>query len=369
MTSLTNLRGVDVSDILRQLPDIEPLNTNPANEREDVLFMTALGFEERCTWIAELLSEGSKYKATWGVYFEFSTNQNDNLINRSRLTKAINSFAMHVQSMPCDSAEFPTQLRRFISDISAQIELRGVTFDISACSSKLLVTALSVLLEYDLELRLVYSEAGLYHPTKDEYFSDPKKWTTDEGLGIARGVSSVTPSPDHPGNRRDLLPEAIIVFPTFKPERARAIIASIDPSLILRPSDRVTWLLGEPHLKTDEWRMNAQKTINKIPTSAKTYVVSTFNYKKSIEFLERIYEHLDYRYHVNIAPLGSKMQSVGVVLFWYIRRDVSIVFASPREYNAAQYSEGCKAVWCIEFMDLAKIRRLLDTVGELRTAE
>ncbi len=59
------------------------------------------------------------------------------------------------------------------------------------------------------------------------------------------------------------------------------------------------------------------------------------------------------------------MQSLGVVMFWCIRPEVSIYFASPREYNAAQYSEGCKAVWKIDFGALSELRHKLDQVGTL----
>ncbi len=107
------------------------------------------------------------------------------------------------------------------------------------------------------------------------------------------------------------------------------------------------------------------REINKIPDSAPSYEVSTFDYKKTLETLERIYQARDCKYHVNISPLGSKMQSVGIALFWYMRQDVSIVFAMPEEYNARQYSEGCKATWQINFGDINKVREILDSVGQL----
>ena len=237
------------------------------------------------------------------------------------------------------------------------------------CSSKLLITALTLLFEFNLHLRIVYSEAGIYHPTKAEYADNPDKWTSDEELGLARGVSTVTRSPDHPGSRRDILPEAVIAFPTFKPERVRAILADLDPSLLIRPENRVVWLIGDPHLPEDRWRTDAQRNINNIPASAPAYEVSTFDYKKTLEILERVYRPFECKHLVNIAPLGSKMQSLGVMLFWYLRPEVSVYFATPREYNATQYSEGCKAVWRIEFGILADVQKLLDMVGQLEVVK
>jgi len=370
MTTLTNLRKVEVIDIIADLPEIQRLDVkrDMAGKVED-LFLVALGFEDRCPWIAEFLAEQAGYSATRAVYFEYGTNQADNDVNRSRLVTALDSFARQVGSIPCDTDDFASQLRGILSGVCTRSNSPMVTFDISVCSSKLLITTLTVLFEFSLNLRVVYSEAGLYHPTKEEYDTDPDKWTSDNKLGLARGVSKVSRSPDHPGSRRDVLPEAAIVFPTFKPERVRAILSDIDQSLLMRPDDRVVWLIGEPHLPEDHWRADVQRKINEIPASAPAYEVSTFDYKKTLEILERVYQPFDCKYLVNIAPLGSKMQSLGVVMFWHIHPEVSIYYASPREYNAAQYSEGCKDTWRIEFGSVTKLRALLDKVGTLNVVK
>jgi hypothetical protein len=370
MTTSSNLRRIEVTDIIADLPDIQPLDlTHGAAEGGDDLFLVALGFEDRCPWIPELLAEGRRYRTGRAIYLEYGTNQSDNDLNKPRLLKALRSFAKRVRPMLSDSDDFASQLRGLLSEICAKSEVPQVTFDISVCASRLLITALTVLFEFHVNLRLAYSEAGLYHPTKEEYDADRDKWTSDDKLGLARGVSRVTRSPDHPGSRRDVLPEAVIAFPTFKPERIRAILADVDRSLLMRPENRVVWLIGNPHLPEDHWRADAQRDINNIPPSALTYEVSTFDYKKTLEILERVYRPFDCKYLVNIAPLGSKMQSLGVVLFWYIRPEVSVYFASPQEYNAAQYSEGCKGTWKIDLGALAGLRRKLDEVGTLRIEE
>ena len=43
--------------------------------------------------------------------------------------------------------------------------------------------------------------------------------------------------------------------------------------------------------------------------------------------------------------------------------------ASPKEYNAAQYSEGCKDVWRIDFGPVGQLHTLLDTVGQLQLVQ
>jgi len=363
---MAHLRQVELIDVLSQLPEIEPLDVErDLLGKEDGLFLCALGFEDRCLSIPELIAKAKGYKCTEAIYFEYATNVNDNEINKPRLLQALQSFGTSVNTMPCDTDDFPTNLRKALSRICAGGQTPSVIFDISVCSSKLLLLALKVLFESNLSLRILYSEAEVYHPRREEYESDPEKWTTEEGFGLARGVGTVIPGVEHPGYRRDKLQEVVVVFPTFKPERAKAVIAEIDESLVMGPKDRVIWIVGDPHLPEDHWRVDAVREINKIPASAPSYEVSTFYYKKTIESLERIYQPRDCKYHVTLSPLGSKMQSLGIALFWYMRQDTSIVFATPKEYNARQYSEGCKGVWQIKFGELANIREIIDRVAQL----
>lgn len=363
---MDHLRQVELIDVLLQLPQIESLNVErDLPRKEDTLFLCALGFEDRCLSIPELIAKTKEHKCTEALYFEYATNINDNEINKHRLLKALQSFSASVNTMPCDTDDFPTNLRTTLSHICTEGRTPSVIFDISVCTSKLLLLALKVIFEFDLSLRILYSEAKVYHPKREEYESEAEKWTTEEGFGLARGVGAVIPSVEHPGYRRDIPQEVVVVFPTFKPERTKAVIADIDESLIMKPKDRVIWVVGDPHLPEDRWRVDAVREINKIPASAPSYEISTFYYKKTIECLERIYQPRDWKYHMTLSPLGAKMQSLGIALFWYMRQDVSIVFAMPKEYNARQYSEGCKGVWQINFGELTNIRETMDRVGQL----
>jgi hypothetical protein len=364
---MAHLREIGLLDITRSLPDIAPLDVNQDfSERKDNLFVCALGFEDRCPWIPELLAAGRGYRADSAVYFEYNTNPSDNDLNRPRVFDALNRFSSRVRRLSCDNPDFALRLRETIQGICATGNDASVTFDISVCSSRALLLALKVLLQSDLKLRLVYSEANLYHPTKTEYSDNVNKIRAGDEVGIAQGVSEVILSPEFPGNRRDRLPEKIVAFPTYKPERTKAAITEVDQSLIAKPHDRVIWLIGDPHLPEDHWRVDALKEINDIDSSTYSIELSTFNYKDTLETLDRIYRQNDCKYHLTISPLGSKLQSVAIALFWYMRQDASIVFSMPKRYNASQYSEGCKATWQINFGDTKALRHQLDEVGQLQ---
>ena len=85
--------------------------------------------------------------------------------------------------------------------------------------------------------------------------------------------------------------------------------------------------------ETKKKRKNMLREINKILIEAPSYEVCTLNYKKTLEILDQIYKknHLDC--YISILALGSKMQSLGIALFCYIRPDIPIYHAIPKEYN------------------------------------
>jgi len=363
---MKDLHEIEFIEILANLPDIKEftINSDLCNLSDDV-FLCALGFEDRCPWIAESLSENGTYRSKKSFYFRYATNIADNKDNEPRLLVALDKFSSSVKPLDCDDEDFPLRLRNILNQICKNKDMPSITFDVSVCSSKLLILSLKIILEYNVMLKILYSEAGVYHPTKEEYNKNSENWKKEDGFGLAKGVQKIIPSSEHPGNRRDQLPESIIVFPTFKPERARAVIIDIDPSLAQNPKDRVLWIVGEPHLPDDGWRAGALKEINQIPDSTACYQVSTLYYKKTVECLESIYKPRECDYHINICPLGSKMQALGIALFCYVHQDVSIVFAIPEEYNASEYTEDCKATWMIDFCSTQQLRSLLDSVGQI----
>jgi hypothetical protein len=59
------------------------------------------------------------------------------------------------------------------------------------------------------------------------------------------------------------------------------------------------------------------------------------------------------------------MQAVGAALFAHIHPDVAVLFAMPKEYNAAQYSDGCVDTWLVDFGCVTKLRESLDQIGTL----
>jgi hypothetical protein len=367
---MAKIAARQLADILPGLKSVALLDVRSLGATSpEELFLCALGFEPRCLTLPGRLA-GVQYKAHRAAYFKYATNLDDNSVNLSELESHLRAVAPNVDPVDADAADFATRFRALLELVMSEAKTKPprITLDVSVAANRLLLRCIKVLLEYDVSLRLIYSEAAIYHPTRKEYEQEPTKWERED-LGLERGVSDVGPSIDHPGHALDPLPDFLILFPSFKPARSRAVISFVDPSLLSNPRDKVVWLLGVPHLDEDRWRLDAMKRINGIGDAVPQYEISTFDYKETLGVLERLYAEKAERHTITLSSLGSKMQALGTALFCYMHPDVRVILSTPKEYNAAQYSEGCKNVWEIDFGPLDQLRRSLDEVGSLRIEE
>ncbi len=365
-----------LAEVLPDLPPIALLNANElATVPPDDIFLCALGFEPRCLTLPNRL-ETTGYKARRAVYFTYATNFDDNAVNLPELERHLTGITRDVEpgdidALEADDLDFPGRLRVLLDLVISdkRPELPMVTIDISVMANRLLLRCMKVLLDANIRVRVVYSEAEVYHPTKEEYDQDPDRWEATDLLGLERGVGDLMPSSDYPGHVLDPLPNYLILFPCFKAERSKAVIDDVGPSLITNPSGKVVWILGVPHLDDDRWRLEAMRKINGISEEDRQYEVCTFDYKETLRRLEYLHEEIAEHFKIVISPLGSKMQALGIALFCYMHPDVKVMISIPKEYNAAQYSNGCKATWKIDFGPMVDVRYNLDMVGTLRIEE
>lgn len=363
---MPRLKRVLLAEVLVELRDMTPLDPTALSVGQpDDLLLCALGFEERCLTLPVQLKEAG-FQVRRAAYWRYSTNLDDNAVNQSELEAHLSSMAEKVDPIETTELRTSTGLRPLLEAVTNNATgPPRVTLDVSVMTNQLILQSLKVLLEYDVNVRIIYAEAAVYHPTRSEYEADPDMWEGEDGQGLARGVGSVTPSAEYPGYALDQLPDMLLMFPGFRAERSNAVVSFVDPSLVTNPGDKVIWLLGIPHLDENRWRLDAMRRINSIDESTPQYEVSTFDYKDTIRVLEDIYSARSRSHTLTLSPLGSKMQAVGTALFCFMHPDVRIIFSTPKEYNATHYSRGCRALWTIDLGLTRDLRHMLSGVGSL----
>jgi len=368
---VARIHTIDLSESIGHLPDIKPFDLSVMRLRaQSALLLCALGFESRCLTIPRTLAE-SKWTTSRCIYFEFSTNRDDNEANRAELLSYLSVMSERVEPMEADGEAFAASLRKALRAVvdSSETPSPLVVFDMSVTSNRILMRAMKVLLEFDIQLTLLYAEAAVYHPTLQEYKDAKSKLEARQSVWLDRGVSDVETSQEYPGYHVDQLPDCVMVIPGFNRDRVRAVIHKIDPTLTRAAEHKLLWLVGIPHLSENHWRIEMMRELHELTPEANQFEVSTFEYKETLRTLETFYQDRVNDFRFTIAPMGSKLQALGCSLFCYLHPDVRAMFSVPERYNAVNFSEGCRAMWEIEFKSLKESREKLDDVGLLKIAD
>ncbi len=106
------------------------------------------------------------------------------------------------------------------------------------------------------------------------------------------------------------------------------------------------------------------RAINEVGPDVPQFEVSTFDYKESLAALEQAYLSSQDSSNVSLAPFGSKMQALAGCIFCHLHPDIRVIFASPKSYDASQYSKGVKATWEIDFESVSELIGQLHRVGQ-----
>jgi hypothetical protein len=351
---MATLEVVTLSEAISALPNaVEFLPDMLAGKKLSTL-ITCLGFEERCLNYATILaSSGVVIDSV--IILTYSTNEDDNAANKISLTDKLSRICVEPpREVAIDGEEFSSNFHNLLSRRSPS---ETVLFDISVAANRAVLKAMACLMQIDVRLMLLYSEADKYYPTLDDVISqDDAVYRTEDG------VDHIEDSNDYPGAFLDNAPDHVVIFPSFRKERSIAVAQYVDPAFGESGKDNATWMIGVPSRTDDQWRVQHMIEANGLGDLNDSFHVSTFDYKEAIKSLERVYFSKVGTHRISIASTGSKMQALGVALFCYCRPDVKVIYAVPRTYNAKRYSEGVRSSWCIPFDDLRSIRYMLDKV-------
>src|ERR1035438_1932645 len=229
---MARIKVCELQEQLVQLPDARLVDvaTEMRGQRATLL-LCALGFEPRCLALPEALA-ATDLVCERAIYFEYQSNPLENDANRTALISHLTSISPSVESMDADSPDFTQRLRSLFENLGRRDVVPKVIVDISVFGNRLAFKLYAVLLDARIDVTLLYAEAAVYRPTHDEYLLAPEKWGAGEEFGLERGVSSISISPEHPGQFLDLLPDYVMVFPAFSPDHSRAALEWVDPSLV-----------------------------------------------------------------------------------------------------------------------------------------
>jgi hypothetical protein len=334
------------------LPPITPVHLD--NIEEPIAYIGAAGFEGRALSVLdEAALTPKRFEYAIGVQYRPFDERNmvqeftakaKNLDVPERELKWVTYDRYAPQEFLTASGEIQT----IANNVSSLV------IDISAMSKFLIVTLLQSLRNVKCRVEITYTEADVYHPTKDVFEwhkqlpheKAPEFLTTD----IYKIVTTTSLS----SSSMQGYPLLMIAFPTFNYRELLALLNEMTPQHLII-------LEGKPHENHNAWRLDAIRWINgKSEDSAlDKRTVSTFDYSETIAALEEIYQRFHHSHKLIVSPTGSKLQTFGVFLFKQMHPDIQLIYPVTRRF-ASEYTSGCSAIWQISIPCLPDLVQQLD---------
>jgi len=346
------------------LPVMEKLDGAHQSACEYDLLVAAVGFEERTTGALSVLANRDSHVREV-ITLEIGKYPKATQLRRVDFNELVGRITKGNPPIPTSSpvdhpdTHFFDRLVETLESVSACGS--KVAFDITSCPSLVLAQALDALLSIECDLSLLYTEPKKYLPLADEVAVEKGAEKRSRYLPFT-GVRFVANPPRLQGADSAQLPLAAVVFPTFSAERIGKAIKEIEPA-------KQIWLFGEPaHGEGNGFQLDLTRQESRTllrPDDSFT-MTSRFDYRDTMLALGGVYAEHRHSFRIVVIPHGSKLQTVGALLFRWVHDALSFVFAMPQNYDPTRFSEGTGDTWCLHLGNtgsLASALRAARVVG------
>jgi len=314
------------STISKLLPELE--KTESLSLVENDVLIHAPGFEDRTMAILDSVKSDGNARA---ILLDYQP-----IDDRNRLTE-IREELSRLQFVLSDY-DILTYHRFKPDDFDIRLQNRlkhhnanRVIVDISSMSKLAIMLILKVCQNFNLEVRILYTEAKKYGPSEDEFINaQQEKKIHQPSLQIYTGVYGVVRVDSLASVAMQGQPTAALVFMSFNDSLTQVLLNTIYPS-------RLFLINGKPPVHS--WREKATAWIHEqvmqewisdnlvdevdgviLPER----VTSTLDYRETVSLLLDLYWSLSFNHRILLAPAGSKMQAVGSYLVFDRKASKSI---------------------------------------------
>jgi hypothetical protein len=300
----------------------------------DSLFITCASYEDRSTAVVERLAES--YAAERAIIFysgEYADKGNTSA-NHGRITSGLRKISRGVvQEIEFDMSKPIPPMAIFEDMCREQHESSGitsVTVDITTLPRQELLILLRVL--DNLPLR----------PSIRLFYAEPARYGSEDGGGwLTAGVKSVRTVPGFGGIQHPGKSNLLLMFLGHEDERAAITWKRHQPrkTIVFVPS---------PSYRAE---MNGivERTHRLLFTKISDTDVRTCLSARGIEETEQAILEIWEQYHnshfIVVAPLSTKLQTLGIYRAARVKKDIQISYAVPSIYNFMNYSEGVGRIW------------------------
>ncbi|MBI2749762.1 MAG: hypothetical protein HYX43_10605 [Burkholderiales bacterium] len=238
---------------------------------------------------------------------------------------------------------------------------RRAVVDISTMSKLGIILVLKGCHERGLHVYVLYSEAQLYGPSKEEFERAKERNEIHRPtLQVFTGVHGVVRVDSLASVAMQGQPTAALVFMSFNDALTQILLNTVYPSRLFlingRPpvhswrEEATAWIHDQVRREWEEDNPVRPALAGGVPMPRRA--VSTLNYQETVSLLLQLYWQLSANHRVLLAPAGSKLQAVGCYLVKALHPDIHIEYPSPKGFRK-EYSDGVGARWLLDLGHLA----------------
>ena len=335
------------------LPPLQPYDQLRLDKGDVIIH--APGFEDRTMAVADNLVRSP---GAYAILLDYLPLKPKNRLSEVRAALLARGIAVEdediIQYNRFEPGDFE---RRLKSRISAH-NTRRVVVDISTMSKLLIMLILNTCNRRGLSVRVIYSEAHEYGPSKEEFEDARKKNEIHRPtLQVFTGVHGVVKVDSLASVAMQGQPTAALVFMSFNDALTQVLLNTVYPGRLFlingRPpvhlwrEEATAWIHDQVRCEWEEDNPVENSTVSgNVPLPKR--VVSTLHYSETVLLLLDLYWQLSINHRVLIAPAGSKMQAVGCYIVKALHKDIHIEYPSPEGF-AHSYSSGIGPMWSLDF--------------------
>ena len=333
------------------LPALAEFHSAVAGDGDVVIH--APGFEDRTMAVADVTVSGASVAAILLDYRPVNP--------KNRLLEVRNALVAQGVAITDDDVivydrfepgGFEAHLRTRLLSLGA----RRVVVDVSTMSKLAIMLVLNVCCGLEVAVRVFYAEAHEYGPSEAEFQEAKKVGAIHRPtLQVFTGVHGVVRVDSLASVAMQGQPTAALVFMSFNDALTQVLLNTVYPGRLFLINSRPP---------THSWREEATAWIhdqvrrewgkdNPVEGTLPTRVVSTLDYRETVELLLQLYWQLSADHRVLLAPAGSKMQAIGCYLVRALHADIHVEYPSPDGFSA-EYSTGIGRRWVLDLGHLPK---------------
>lgn len=337
----------------RSLSRLQPGQLHSLYNADDTSLILSAGFEKRALQFLRLFRNDG-LNARRVVVLDYP-NTELNEPTRSELLSMAAQVSANVDCVSISETGLPP-------GIFAGLHKTPLIVDVTGMDRVVMFSVLHALDGERCPYTIAYTEAEWYYPLK-KFYDGLKEGATTSDESFARYLAkertqfaySYDCSLEQPrqfcGSPEPGRPFMLLAFFAFKRSRLQVVLQELEV-------ERKLFILSQPVRSDIGWRKECQKIANwdlirKNEPNIKT--LPTLYPWKVARFLQaNTYDNqLFTKYNIVLAPLGSKMQTIGCYLFWSAHREISVVFSQPKKYFSDAYSVGHRDTFMIKHGHLA----------------